>query len=67
MNANIMKRQYMTGNVTFMVWRSFVIFFTLLRPSDLIVTLTYVLMDNICPCLYKSKTCVHEGHGKVHS
>ena len=25
-------------------------FFTL-RPSDLITTLTYFLMDNICPCL----------------
>jgi hypothetical protein len=24
-------------------------FFTL-RPSDLITTLTYVLMDNFCPC-----------------
>ena len=22
-----------------------------LRPSDLITTLTYVLMDNFCPCL----------------
>ena len=25
-------------------------FFTL-RPSDLITNLTYVLMDNFCPCL----------------
>ena len=25
-------------------------FFTL-RPSDLITTLTYVLIDNFCPCL----------------
>ena len=29
------------------------IFFTL-RPSDLITTLTYVLMDNFCPCLYNT-------------
>ena len=47
MNANIMKTQYMTCYVTFMLWRSF--FFTL-RPSDLITTLTYVLKDNFCPC-----------------
>ena len=32
-----------------MLWKSFVIFFTL-RPSDLITTLTYVLVDNFCPC-----------------
>ena len=25
----------------------------ILRPSDLITTLTYVLMDNFCPCFYK--------------
>ena len=27
-------------------------FFTL-RPSDLMVTLTYVLMYNFCPCFFK--------------
>ena len=33
MNANIMKTQYMTWNVTFMLWRSFVIFyFKTFRP-----------------------------------
>ena len=32
-----------------MLRRSFVILFTL-RPSDLNTTLTYVLMDNFCPC-----------------
>ena len=25
-------------------------FFLTLRPSDLTITLTYVLMDNVCPC-----------------
>ena len=33
-----------------MLWRSFVFSLTL-RHSDLITTLTYVLMDNFCPCL----------------
>ena len=33
-------------NVTFILWRRFVIFFTL-SPSDLITTLTCVLMDNL--------------------
>ena len=37
--ANIMKTQL---NVTFM-------FFSL-RPSDLTTILTYILMDNFCPC-----------------
>ena len=32
-----------------MLWRSFVIFFTLI-PSDFNTTLTYVLIDNFCPC-----------------
>ena len=36
-----------------MLWRSFVIFFTL-SPSDLNTTLTYVLMDNLCPCFSTS-------------
>ena len=31
-------------------------FFTL-RPYDLNITLTYVLMDNSCPCLYSKSTC----------
>ena len=48
MNANIMKTY-----VPFMLWRSFVILFTL-RPSDLITTLTYVLMDNFYPCPFPS-------------
>ena len=42
MNANIMKTQYMTLNITFMLWRS---------PSNLNTTFTYVLMDIFCPCL----------------
>ena len=55
MNANNMKTQYFFHYIiydlkcTFMLWRSFVFFFTL-RPSDLNTTLTYVIMDNFCPC-----------------
>ena len=44
-----MNAQCMTWNVTFMLLRSFVIFFTL-RPFDLNTALTYLLMDNFCPC-----------------
>ena len=40
-------------NVTFMLWRSFVIFCTL-RPSRLITTLTFVFMDNFYPCLFRN-------------
>ena len=49
MNAISFIKLNMMLNVTFMWWRNFVIFFTL-RSSDLIITLTYVLMDNICSC-----------------
>ena len=54
MNANIIKTQFfiklnMIWNVSFcygeVLW-----FFVTLRPSNLITTLTYVLMDNLCPC-----------------
>ena len=38
----------MTKNITDLISISFVIFY--LKPSDLITTLTYVLMDNFCPC-----------------
>ena len=34
----------------FMLWRSFVFFYLF---SDLNTTVTYVLMDNFCPCLFK--------------
>ena len=53
MNDNIMKTHFheiiydLKGH--FYVIRSFVIFFTL-QPSDLITTLSYILMDNFCPC-----------------
>ena len=40
---------YMTWNITFMLWRSFVNFFTF----DQITILTYFLMDNFCPCFLK--------------
>ena len=35
-----------------MLWRNFVFYFTL-RPSDLNTILTYILMDNFCPCFEK--------------
>ena len=38
-----------------MLWRGVVIFFTF-RPSDLITTLNFVLMDNFCPCF--DKICI---------
>ena len=47
MDANIMKAQFFPS---FYVMEKFCDLFTL-RPSDLITTLTYVLMDNFCPCL----------------
>ena len=37
----------------FYIIEKFCYFFTL-RPSDLNTTLTYVLMDNFCPCFHKS-------------
>ena len=40
---NFFQTIFMTWNVTFMLWSD-------LRPFDLITTLTYVLMDNFCPC-----------------
>ena len=55
MNDNIVKIQFfhkVIWNVTFMLWKSFVIF--LLIHSDLITTLTYVLMDNFCPCFSRN-------------
>jgi hypothetical protein len=50
MNADIIKMQYMTWIVTFCFGEVLWIF--LLRPSDLITNLTYVLMDNFCPCFF---------------
>ena len=37
----------MNSKITFTSLRGFVFFF---RPSDLVTTLAYVLMDNFCPC-----------------
>ena len=54
MNTNFIKT--LIWIVLFMLWRSFVIFFAL-RPSDLITTLTYVLMDNFCPCFACPSKC----------
>ena len=39
----------------FMLWRSFMIF----RPYDLITILTYVLMDNFCPCFNVICVCIY--------
>ena len=51
MNANVMGRQYMTWNVTFLLWRSFLIFnFKTFYPN---YNITYVLMDIFCPCLIR--------------
>ena len=47
MNANIMKTQYNLKCSTFIM--EFCIFLNV-RLSDLITTLTYILMDNFCPC-----------------
>ena len=44
---------YMTWNITLMLWRSIVVCFTL-RHSDLITTLTYILIDKFCPCLIRA-------------
>ena len=44
---NIMKAQYRTS-ISLLFYRD-VLWFFLLRPSDLITTLTYVLMDNFFP------------------
>ena len=56
MNANLKKTQlvhemehYLKGHFYVMV--RFSVYFTF-RPSDLITTLTYVLVDNFCLCLY---------------
>ena len=59
-NANIMKTQYLHRIIYdlkcyFHVMKKDCAFSTL-RPSDLITTLTYVLMDNLCPCLVKFST-----------
>ena len=43
-------RWNMTSKFTLMLSRDFVIFF--FKPSDLITTLTYVLINNFCPCFY---------------
>ena len=43
----------MTRNVTFMLWRSVMIF---LQHSKLITVLTYVPMDTFCPCFNETHT-----------
>ena len=55
MNAYIKKKQFFhkimyDGNVTH-VMKKFCDLLIILRPSDLITTLNYVLMNNFCPYL----------------
>ena len=53
MNANIMKTLSMTIKVTqdhFYVIERVRDLYTVLRSSDIITTLIYVLIDNFCPC-----------------
>ena len=57
MNASIMKTQF---EMHFYVMEKFCVFFTL-RPSNLNTTLTYVLIDNFCPCLIQ-KICLYNVH-----
>ena len=45
-----MKMNFFIKKVAFMLLRCFVINF-IFRPSDLITTMTYVLIDNFCNCL----------------
>ena len=53
MNANIMKTIFFLKMIkgNFMLLGGFGFLF---RPSDLIITLTYVFMDNFCSCLLHS-------------
>ena len=55
MNANIMKTQFLINYIwpemSLLCYGEFLWFFTF-RPFDPITTLTYVLMDNFCPCLF---------------
>ena len=48
MNANIIKTQFFHKCHSYAI-EKFSDFF-ILTPSDLITTLTYILMDNFCPC-----------------
>ena len=61
MNANIKKThfflKYYDLKCHFYVMEKFCIFLTL-RPFDLITSLTYVLMDNFCPCFSKTFVCL---------
>ena len=43
------------------VMEKFCDFFTF-RPSDQNTTLTYVLLDNFCPCLSKCRSVQGENH-----
>ena len=56
MNDIIMKTQFFSlkfirPKMYFYFIEKFSDYFTL-RPSNLNITLTYVIMDNFCPCLY---------------
>ena len=52
MNANIMKTQFFFYKIIYdLKYHFYVIYFFTLRISNQITNLTYVLMDNFCPCL----------------
>ena len=53
MNVNIIKIYIFPGRKLGHAIDRLRDFFTF-RPSYLIITLTYVLMDNICPCFYNT-------------
>ena len=56
MNGNIMTTQFfhqiMYVLMSLLCYEEVLCFFFTLWPSDLIPTLTYVIIDNCCPCFY---------------
>ena len=48
---NFLIKSYMTWNMLLLCYGE-VLWFFLLKPCDLMTTLTYVLMDNFCPCFF---------------
>jgi hypothetical protein len=58
MNAYIMKYDLIIGFVILS-------YFLSLKPFELITTLTYVLMDNVCPCLTMFRFVIMHSFGKM--
>ena len=57
MNANIMKTQFSINYTMSLLCNGEGLWFLILRPSDLITTLTYVLRDNFYPFNFLRKFC----------